>query len=367
MPIWGMRGLANAAAMQANIPRLQPQVQAWTSSTLDAVVWADILGGHVLPVSRPEAMAVPAVARARHLTCGAIARLPIGAYRADALVDPLPYWCQGTDGQMGDLNPRDQDQTGIEPQSPFQRMLNTVDDHIFYGESLWAITRRNAEGFPSRMVHVPWNGWDRVYTEDTHTWQFTDGGGQPLSFPVVYIPGPHEGILNFGQRSIGAAGQLERTAADVAARPFRIELHQTTDIELTKAERTELINNTRAALAENNGVLFTNAAVETIVHQLDPAAELLISGRNASAVDAARVVSIPSAMIDAVTEGASLTYETTQGRNQEWLDYGLQLYVDAVTARLSMDDVLPAGQRSAFDLSSFTGPAAPPTGPATED
>ena len=98
-------GLAGAAAlnqaMNANIPRLAPQVQAWTSSTLDAVVWADILGGNVAPVARADAMAVPAVARARHLTCGAIARLPLEALRGAAVVTPLPYWCQGTDGQLG--------------------------------------------------------------------------------------------------------------------------------------------------------------------------------------------------------------------------------------------------------------------------
>jgi hypothetical protein len=32
-----------------------------------------------------------------------------------------------------------------------------------------------------------------------------------------------------------------------------------------------------------------------------------------------------------------------------------------------MDDVLPAGQRAAFDLSTLTGLAVAPTGPATED
>jgi hypothetical protein len=360
--------LAGAAGLAANLPRLQPQVQAWTSSTLDAVVWSDILGGNVAPTSRADAMAVPAVARGRHLTAGTIARLPLSAYRRDVEVDPAPYWCQGTDGGIGDLSVEWQERTGIEPQSPFQRMLHTVDDHLFYGESLWAVTRVDPEdGRPARMVHIPWNGWDRVYLEDRARYEFTDAGGDPLPFPVVYLPGPHEGILNFAQRTIRTATSLEQSAADTAARPFRIELHQVTDIELTAEERAGLIKATRAALADNNGVLFTNAAIETKDHKLDAASDLLIAGRNASALDVARVVSMPAAMLDAVQVGASLTYETTQGRNAEWIDYGLQLYVDAVTSRLSMDDVLPAGQRAAFDLSTLTAPATMPTGPATED
>lgn len=386
-------GLANAAAlnraMNTNIPRLAPQVQAWTSSTLDAVVWADILGGNVMPVTRAAGMAVPALARARHLTCGAIARLPLQALRGDAPVDPLPYWCQGTDGQLGKLTGADLDQTGIEPQSPFHRMLSTVDDHLFHGEALWGVTEwsdpdlpistggddprpvyPNPDGppvHPVRLVRVPRDNWDRVYVEDTHTWTFTDAGSNPLAFPVVYLPGPHEGVLNFAQTTIRSASALELSAADTASRPFRLELHQTTDIELTKQERGELISATRAALADNNGVLFTNAAIETKDHPMDAASDLLIAGRNASALDVARIVSMPAAMLDAVQVGASLTYETTQGRNQEWIDYGLQLYVDAVQSRLSMDDVVPQGVRVAFDLSSLTTPAAPATGPATED
>lgn len=366
MPIF--KSLGRTAALAANLPRLAPQVQSWTSSTLDAVVWADILGTDVRPLSRADAMAVPAVARARHLNAGTIARLPLGAYRRDVPVSLQPTWMQGSDGQIGTLTADQMADSGIEPQSTYHRMLSTVDDHIFYGESLWAVTQVDPDDKrPARMAHIPWDGWDRVLIEDTGRYEFTDAGGVPLTFPVIYLPGPHEGILNFAQRSIRAAAALERTAADVASRPFRIELHQTSDIELTTTERRALIDATRAALSDNNGILFTNMAVETKTHNLDPASDLLIAGRNASALDIARDVSLPAAMLDATQEGASLTYTTVEGRNQEWVDYGLQLYMDPITARLSMDDVLPAGQRAAFDLSTFTLPAAPATGPALED
>jgi hypothetical protein len=284
------------------------------------------------------------------------------------VVEPLPYWCQGTDGQLGAMDVETADRFGIEAQSPWHRMLMTVDDHIFYGESLWYITDRYVtDGRPKCMVRVPWDGWDRVYVEHEAAYRFTDSAGQPIDESrVVYLPGPHEGILNFGQRTIRGATALETSAIDIARRPFRIELHQTTDITLTPAERGELIAATRQALQDNNGILFTNAAVEMKTHPID-SGELLIDGRNAYALDVARDISIPAAMIDATTAGASLEYATLTGRNDQWLDYGLSLYHDAISARLSMDDVVPVGQRVAFDTESLTSLDRPAAGAPTED
>lgn len=364
--VFGVRRAAQLASTMPGLPRLQPQVQSWTSSTLDAVVWADILGGDVLPVTRPAAMAVPAMARARHLTAGTAARLPLQEWRTDVLVAPLPYWCQGTDGQLGDLTTEDLDVFGIEQQSPYQRMLWTVDDHLFYGESLWLVTDHDPiDNRPRRMVRAPWDSWDRVYVESSYRYAIVDVNGEPLpEGSFIYLPGPHEGVLNFAQRTIRQAGDLEATAQEIARRPFRIELHQTTDIELTPGERADLIGQTRGALADNMGVLFTNSALEVKMHPFD-SSDLLIDGRNAAALDVARSVSMPAAMLDASTPGASLEYATLTGRNQQWLDYGLSLYLDAIAARLSMDDVVPAGCRIAFDTSSLTALDAP--APVTED
>lgn len=396
-----MFGIGKATRLAATLPRLQPQVQAWTSSTLDAVVWADILGSNVAPIMRADAMAVPAIARGRHLIAGTIAGCPVQVMRVDQLVDPQPGWAVASDGQWGiraadgrfvtristgrgELGwQSDIDRLGLEPQSLWQRHLDTVDDHLFYGESLWVVTAYEgdagdgATGRPARMLRVPFQFWDRQLIEHADgppEWLFTDVGGQPIQrgdrpLGLVYIPGPHEGICNFGQRTIRTATDLERSAADIAARPFRLELHQTTDITLEPEEITGLINAARTALADNQGVLFTNAAIESKDHGLTGSGggDLMIGVRNASAVDAARMISIPAALIDATTPGASLEYATLEGRNQQWIDYGLSLYFNAIKARLSMDDVVPIGQRVTFDLADLTTTLPAPTGPATDD
>jgi hypothetical protein len=365
--------------MITSLPRLQPQVQAWTSSTLDAVVWADILGSDVAPIQRADAMAVPGVARGRHLTCGTVAGLPLVFFRGADAVD-TPAWSAASDGQWGDrITAHDVDRLGLEPQSLWQRMLDTVDDHLFYGESLWVGTQLSeTDGRPLRMLRVPWEFWQRQLIETDQGapfWEFTDRAGMPIRDPdsrrpltVVYIPGAHEGICNFAQRTIRTAASLEKSAADIAMRPFRLELHQTTDITLEKSEITDLITQARSALADNGGILFTNSAVETKDHKLtEGGGDLLTGSRNAAAVDCARVVSIPAALIDATTVGASLEYATLQGRNQQWIDYGLSLYMDPITARLSMDDVVPVGVRCAFDTDSLVTPLPDPTGPVTPD
>lgn len=373
----GFGGFTRAARMAAALPRLQPQVQAWTSSTLDAVVWADILGADVHPVSRADAMAIPGVARSRHLTAGTVAGLPLRFHRgADEAT--APAWAAASDGQWGDrITAHDVDRLGLEPQSLWQRMIDTVDDHIFYGESLWVGTQLSeTDGRPLRMLRVPWDFWQRQLIENDQGapyWEFTDRAGMPIEdgprpLLVVYIPGPHEGICNFAQRTIRTAGNLERNAADIALRPFRLELHQTTDITLTPGEVTDFITTARQALSDNNGILFTNSAIETKDHALsDGTGDLLSSARNASAVDCARVVSIPANLIDATTPGASLEYATLTGRNQQWIDYGLSLYMDPITARLGMDDVCPVGIRCDFDTDQLVTPMPDPTGAVTDD
>jgi hypothetical protein len=344
------------------LPPPQPQLEAWTdNSHLFDVLLTDLGLEAAGLVTREQAMRVPAVSRARNLTCGTIARLPVEVLRLDAPVTPQPYWVAGTDGQLGDLTADEAHRWGLTPQHPFHRMVWTVDDVFFHGMSLWLATSTDRTGRPTRLARVPYGLWN--LTDGA----LTDQDGRP--FPearCVFFAGASEGLLVYGRDTITTAAALEKAAAGAAAHPVRFELHQTTAAQLTKAEKAELITDTKQALASNDGILFTNAAIETKAHRVDSEA-LQLGARNASALDVARDANMPAAMIDATTEGSSLEYQTLEGRNQQWLDYGLTLFMDPITARLSMDDVLPAGQRAAFDTTDWTAAEPAGTGPATED
>lgn len=345
------------------VDNLQPQLEAWTdNSHLYDVAYNLGIDPASLPLTRAAAMRVPAMARARNLTAGAIAGLPVQTWRGDTLVDPQPYWAYGTDGQTGRLTREELLRWHLGPQSPMHRHLSTVDDLLFYGESMWIITDRLGTGYPSRMLRLPFESWE-VQPDGT----VTDADAQELpAEDLVWIPGAHEGVLGYGAQTLQMAYELERNAADVALRPLRLEVHQTSAAEMTPAERADVVKAVRAAMRENDGVLFTNSALELIEHRMDADA-LQLGARNASSLDVARLANMPALMIDATAQGASLEYQTATGRNQEWLDYGLSLYMNPLTSRLGMDDVSPAGQRVAFDTTELTAPAARPTGYPTLD
>ena len=350
--LWNRRTTAALRLVASAPDPAMSLASPWVTGSLEPIVWADIFGADALtPMTRSAALSVPACARARSLLCSSVARSPMHAYRGtEAVVDPP--WVSATDGVV----------------SPFIRMLWTVDDLLFTGWALWGV-ERGADGFPLRMDRVERSRWyiEADPTEPGEARVMVDNAPADPSTCVV-IPGPHDGILNFGRRTLTTAAELEQAVANTARSPVpAIDLHQTTDVVLETTEREAMIASwVRARRGENGGVAYTNAAVDARVLG-QPVESLIIEGRNASAVDVARLCGVPASLIDATNAGASLTYETTEGRNHEFVDYGTLPYMLAIAGRLSLDDVVPRGQRVAFDLEELTGPAPTATGPTTED
>lgn len=346
-------GIRNALRLIESGEQLQdmntlPQngiVSPWQTGQLQTIVWSDIFGTEAQLVSRAEAMSIPAVAKARQILVSTLARFPLIALDADD-VDVTPAWLQATDGEV----------------SPWHRMAWTIDDLIHFGWSLWGI-ERDASGEIIKADRCPIERW-----EVDNLGQVRIDGNVAEADSVILIPGPFEGLLKVGSRTLKGGAKLEASWVGKATNPIpAIELHATTDDPLEQAEVQALVQAWADARSDVNGAIaFTPHNITAIAHgSAEPS--LLIEGRNFLRIDIGAFLGIPAALMDASLSTASLTYSTQEGQRNEFADFTLPYWLEPIQQRLSMDDVVPAGTRIRFDLTELYQTAQSPTGPVTED
>lgn len=321
-------GFAPSAPVEAASPWSDP-------SHLETITLAHLhdLDADHLPITRSSAMAIPAVARARNALTAAAGSLPLVAM-TDARPHPVPTTPAPWLTKQPELGrPR------------FTTIAWTVDHLMFYGCAWWVITERDHLDRPRRFEFAPAHavGWDNGSP-------VTLNGRRVPARDWIRIDAHHEGVLTYGRAALRSALRIESAAARAADNPVpSIELHQTTPQPLAPEKIDELVTSwAQARRGRNGGVAYTNSAVEVRTHG-QAAEQLLISARTQSALDIARVIGVPAWVVDAQTDGSSLTYSNVPSRSRELVDYGLRPYLDAIAARLSMDDILPRGTWCRFD------------------
>ena len=316
----------------------------WSTSQLSQVVWADVFDGEFAPVLRAEAVRVPAINKGRGLIAGTLARQPLKLWDDDAELS-TPDWMIRSDSD----------------QSPYQRMLWTIDDLIFGGTSLWTVDR-DGDGKITDAIRVPPDWWE--VTPDLEVLVY----GQPAEDGTVLLfEGPQDGLLTIAADDIRASRAMGRAWSSRVTSPVPlVELHQTTDDPLEQDEIAELLESWESARRSGNATGYTPHNLEVKVHG-QTSTDLYVQGRNAARLDFANHLNLPATILEGSTATASLTYSTREDSRSELLDYSLYYWAAPIEARLSLDDVVPPGQRVAFDVSWLTSTTAPPTSPPTED
>jgi len=334
--------------IDAALPSALPIASPWSTNEMQKLIWEDLFGSEMPVASRPAAMRIDSVAGARHKIVGTVAPLPLVAKIGDTPLPVQPAWIWATEDGT----------------SPQHTMAWTVDDLYFNGWSLWWRRNDPVTGFPVAKGRIPISDWE--FNPDGGI----DVNGVPAkAADIILIPGFHEGILNFGEDVLQDARFLQKVVRSRLLNPVPgLELHQVSGADLTKDEIDELIDRWATARQGGNaGVGFTSKHIETKEMGSGGDAQLLIEGRNAAAVQVARMSGIPAGTIDATTPKASLNYETKTGRNEELTDSVAALYMEPIAARLSMDDICAPGERIDFDRTDFTSPAPEPLGITQED
>lgn len=323
-----------------------------------AVVLDDIFNARVKPVTRAEAMSVPAWKRARDLVCVTLARQPLRVYR------------KGEDGTPVALDDQPTWLTRSAYYPPQLRMTLTIDDVAHNGMALWVLDRGEPDSSGRRQVldacRVAPQHWkiergQVVVTVDGKSKVIPDG-------EYLLIPGHSEGLLTVAADTIRGAKNLERQWQARVNNPVPVtEIRYTGVEELEVDEMRDIRTKFIEARADDDGtVMVTPSGFEVHPHG-DNAPDLFVQGRNAGGLDIARFWGIRASMLDvSQVNGSSIDYENNAIGRSEFYDLALRNWAMPIEVALSQDDVLPRGQYVVFDLSDITTPDTG-IGPVLED
>lgn len=304
---------------------------------LEQIIVSDLFGSDIvagMPLDRSRAITIPAVSKARNLLVSTIAKFPLRCLDANGLTANQPTWMYRTDSRV----------------TPYERIAWTVDDLIFYGYSLWRVTRgAKSDGSAYAPIldaeYVPMKSW--VITNGT---VLIDEKPVTDEDSLILFNSPFEGLLNIATRTLRGAIDQEDAWTGRARNPIPvIELHVTEEGALTESEITALVTAWSKARRNVDGAIgYTPAGMELKTHG-EVKADLMVEGRNAVRTDVGSFLNIRASMLDGTMGVDSLTYTTTEGEKNSFYELDLPFWTDTITARLSMDDVVPRGSRIRFD------------------
>lgn len=341
----GFRKMAELSRIDLTTPVASPL----SSSHLAQVAFADLAGIPLNQITRTEAMTVPAVVKARALIAGLLSRHPLTAY-ATATGQPAggSDWLTATNT----------------PQSPRMRNLWTLDDLMFGGVSCWA-TQRNGAGEildSYRLAPMYW-------TLDPDSLGVLVDGQPASTEEVLLIEGPQEGLLDLAQDTIQAAIDMTRAWAQRVRTPIPLQVIKPTDLasDLDPKEAVDVVQEWEGR-RQNGGTGYLPYGLTLETPSLgDSDGALYIAGRNALRLDIANFLNIPASLLEGSQSTATLTYSTREGERNDLVDLNLGYWANPLEARLSQDDVVPAGQHVAIDLAALATATQPVRSPNQED
>ena len=278
----------------------------------------------VARVSRHDAMTVPSVARARNLICGTVASIPLEYYKSSTgeVIAP-PRWIK----QLSKNQPS------------FVTLTWIVDSLLFYGVSYLLVTERYAED--GRPASFEWVANTRVtFTTDlygiTVTQYYIDASPVDMN-DIVTIQGFDEGVLERGGRTIQAAIDVERAAAQNSANPQPAGFLKNSGADLPPNEVQGLIAAWKRA-RQNNSTAYLTSTLDYSPVAFSPKDMMYNEAIQNLATEIARLCNVPAYYVSADMNN-SMTYQNIIDGRKEFVAYSLQPYISAIEDRLSMNDI----------------------------
>ena len=288
------------------------------------------------PISRQEAMAVPALSRARNLISNTIACLPREVYRKmDEAHIPAPTIVETPDVRM--------------PASVVYAY--TVEDLLFWGKAYWQITEVDQFNKPTQ---AQWISADRVFQKLDYTSKFvvgyqidsyevpTEGVGSLIAFV-----GLDEGVLNRAGLTIRSALELEKASYRFAQEPNPTMILKSS-LPLPKERVTALLDAWKTA-RNTRSTAFLNDTVDMESVGFNSAELQLVEARQHLVAEIARLTGIPEWYLGVNSSG--MTYSNVTSERRALIDFSLKPFITVIEQTLSM--LLPRGQEVRIDLDDF--------------
>lgn len=312
------------------------------------LVEAMTFGGVVAPrISRREALQVPAVLRARNLIAGTLSTLPVHIRdKKREMATPTTLLEQ------------------IDPDLPnVVTFANTYEDLLFEGISWWRVIEFGWHGYPIFARHIP-TGAVAVHSFTGRPSMNPLQGGTPINgsifidglpvpdHEVIRFDSPNPPLLVHAARAIRTCLRLDRTAAMYADEPLPLGIFTPRDLAAVENREEIQAQLDEWETARRHGAWgYVGAALEASVLQFNAEQIQLADQRQHAVLEIARAAGVDPEDLGVST--TSRTYQNSEQRRQDLLDFTLSAYVAAVEQRLSMRDVLPRGYQAKVNFDGF--------------
>lgn len=300
------------------------------------------------PVSRAEALQVPAVLRARNLICST-GTLPVRVHEPSRKVSTAPWLVPQPDPEI--------------PSSVV--MAQTIEDLLFEGIAWWRVMAFGPRNFPLEARHVPVNAVHIVPNRALRPSEMLISPDQP--FPVdgaVYIDGvevpdreiirfdsPNPPLLQHAARAIRTCLLLDKAAALYSKDPLPLGYFSPEEGSdpIDDDEIEELLTKWETSRAKRAWGYLKSLKANTL--QWNPEQLQLAAQRQHAVLEIARATGLDPEDLSVST--TSRTYQNLIERKQERIDTTQGPYVSAIQDRLSMRDIVPRGFVTRIDFAGF--------------
>ena len=295
-------------------------------------------------VSRAQAMQVPAVARARGITCNTIGSLPLEVRReSNNSKVPTPPFIRQPDPRM----------TG---QSVYTFL---AEDLLFTGQGYLRILELGTDGRPLSAEWISVSRVTRTLDALGHNVRYysVDGTIVPENGLGSLIPftGYDEGLLVRAGTTILTALALEKAVKRFADEPTPNVVLKS-NLPMPAERVTALLNSWKEA-RQTRGTAFVNDTIDFQSIGFSPEQLTLNQARQYMASEIARACNLPEYYVGG-NAGGSMTYSNTTAERRSLIDFSLKPLMTCITQRLSDNDITPRGSIVKFDLEEFYSPSA---------